>query len=232
MERPKSVQAVFGTTITTGASGGSIRLNPLAQIYAYGSIVQAVAVPQIGNFFALWGGGGSGNVNPLVLSVTTPRPNISALFAPLMAGRFALTVIPNGKGNVAVEPRANLFTNGQFVRIAATADVGNEFIQWSGDAVGRQNPLAIMMSNSSIINANFTGGLYPIRLSPETYQPTLGFRLLLSGEPGRLFNIEVSSNLHDWTVLRSLTNSDGTSEFTDRSATNASHRFYRAVLLP
>jgi len=62
-----------------------------------------------------------------------------------------------------------------------------------------------------------------IALLPD--QPPL---LTLTGEPGAIYNIMVSSNLTTWTPLTRLLNATGTFSFSDDAATNASQRFYRA----
>jgi len=59
-----------------------------------------------------------------------------------------------------------------------------------------------------------------------------GALLTLTGAVGDKYEIQSSSNLAAWTPLFNLTNSTGTLQFTDPSATNLSHRFYRALLAP
>jgi hypothetical protein len=82
MNTNKSVQAVFGTSISTNTSGGgAIALNPSAGPYPYDSVVRCTAVPNNGKYLAFWGGtaaGGSGN--PLNFTVTNANPTISAVF--------------------------------------------------------------------------------------------------------------------------------------------------------
>ena len=82
MTRPKSVRAVFGTTLnTTAAGGGAVTFNPSGGIYPYGTAVQVSGVPQAGKYFALWGNAASGNVNPFHFVVTNANPTISSLFS-------------------------------------------------------------------------------------------------------------------------------------------------------
>jgi hypothetical protein len=50
------------------------------------------------------------------------------------------------------------------------------------------------------------------------------------GARGSVQEIQASTNLVDWTVLGTLTNSTGTATYTD-SATNLVRRFYRAKLV-
>ena len=54
-------------------------------------------------------------------------------------------------------------------------------------------------------------------------------QLVLNASSNVAHQIEASTNLFDWMVLASITNDIGTLLFTDASATNYPHRFYRAV---
>jgi len=53
-----------------------------------------------------------------------------------------------------------------------------------------------------------------------------------SGEPGRVYNIEASTNLVNWTVITTVTNSIGTIPVLDPNALGLQRRFYRIVILP
>ena len=59
-------------------------------------------------------------------------------------------------------------------------------------------------------------------------------RLVINGESGKTFRIEVSNNLADWSMLQSIqiTSADGPQEFVDETPTNATARFYRLVVVP
>jgi hypothetical protein len=235
MDRNKSVQAFFGTALgTTVAGNGTVTFIPSkfppGSLYPFGTVVQFVAVPQSGNYFALWGNAASGNTNPLSFAMTKASPTISALFASLNAGEFALTVIPNGFGQVTVSPRANRYTNGQNVTLTAVPDAGRQFIDWSEDATGTNSPLNVLMNQSKIIMANFTGRP-SLTVDPEGLDKQ-GLHLTLTGDSGGHYRIDTSTNLVVWTALVTLTNASGTVQFTDISATNSPLRFYRAVGIP
>ncbi|MBI3853371.1 MAG: immunoglobulin domain-containing protein [Verrucomicrobia bacterium] len=235
MNRNKFVQALFGTGLGTAAAGnGVIRfipsVFPAGGPYPFGTTVYLDAVPQTGSYFALWGNAASGNINPLSFAMTKANPTVSALFTTLNVGEFALTVIPNGFGQVTVNPRANRYTNGQNVMLTAVPDTGRQFIEWSGDATGTNNPLIVVMNQSKTIMADFTGrpGL---TVAAEGLDEQ-GLHLMLTGDAGGHYRIDVSTNLLDWIALLSLTNNAGTVPFIDPSATNSSLHFYRAVAVP
>ena len=229
MNRSKSVQPVFGTTLsTTAAGGGSVTSTPSGGTYPYGTVVRLSAVPQTGNYFALWGNAASGNVNPLNFILTNANPSVSSLFAAVGGGQAALTVVPVGLGQVSVSPRANVYSVGASVSLTATPTGGQTFTGWSGDASGTQNPLSITMNQSKLIYANFTK---KPRLTAEMLREE-GLRLTLIGDFTANYQMETSSNLTLWTASSILTNTTGTAQFMDSAATNVPRRFYRARLLP
>lgn len=70
------------------------------------------------------------------------------------------------------------------------------------------------------------------RFSSSSYVAGAGFQFNLTGETGRYYCIQVSSNLMSWTGLTQLLNSNGAVQFTDSASTNLPRRFYRAVQSP
>ena len=69
----------------------------------------------------------------------------------------------------------------------------------------------------------------PIQLAPLARLPDGTMQLLLTGEPNRPYVIEFSEDLTSWSPLSTQTTlANGAVTFVDLTATNASHRFYRA----
>ena len=232
MSRNKSVQAVFGTAVnTTTVGSGSIWQEPVAAFYPYATRIRFSGLPASGNYLAFWSNAVTSTDNPLDFPVTHPNPTVTAVFQPLAVGQFALALVAEGGGKVAATPAANRYISGASVRLTAQPDLGQEFVGWSGDAAGSSNPLTVAMNQSKAITAVFTKrpGLR-VGTSLEGLVEE-GFRLTLTGEFGKQYEILGSTDLVNWMQAGTLTNVYGTSQFTDGAATNQPRRFYRAALL-
>jgi len=128
-----------------------------------------------------------------------------------------------------VAPATNRYTSGKTVTLTVMPAASQQFLGWSGDANGTQNPLTATMNSNKVITAPFTKR--PRLEVPTWFAPMCqeGYRFLLTGEFGGQYQIEASTDLVQWTPLVTLTNTYGTVQFTDASATNLPQRFYRAV---
>jgi hypothetical protein len=227
------LEAQFGTTVGTTVTGnGAVQLYPAGTFHPYGSVVRLTAIPQAGHCFGVWGNAGSGTVNPLYFPVTNPAPTVSSLFVSLHAGQHTLTAIPDGFGQVTLNPRANVYTNGASVTLAAIPEPGQTFLGWAGDVTGVQNPLVVNMTASLVVWGTFTRNPVLRLDSPPEWIGVEGCRLTLNGEFGVPYRIDASTNLTDWMPLLILTNTFGQAQLTDPAATNTSHRFYRALEIP
>ncbi len=233
LNRNKSVQAIFGTTITSSAGGGgSVVFDPAGPVFPYGYTLMASAIPLPGKVFVLWGKSASGSTNPLPFQVITPNAEISALFASGLTNQVSLTVTPVGHGKILVNPPANVFSLGQSVTITATPDPGKLFYGWSGDASGNQNPLGVVMNKNKLIYANFSiNDLLSISLYASNSLAG-GIQIDLAGEIGTHYRLDASTNLAGWIQLLDMTNFAGSLHYLDLSASNQPQKFYRSVILP
>jgi hypothetical protein len=176
--------------------------------------VHIVAKPQDGSYFAGWSGSATGDVNPLPMLVRDANAIISASFLPLPAGKVALTVVPDGNGKVSVGPRANLFSIGQTVTNTAVPDPGQEFLGWTGDAQGLENPLVLAMDQSKNITARFTRRPHlDLQMSGKD-----GVLLTLTGEFTGAYHILRSSDLMGWSEILTLTNAYGEAQMMNPSS--------------
>ena len=233
MSDDKCVQAIFGTSLNTTTTGnGYVLVSPTAASYPYGSVVQLSAVPIVGSYFSIWATAANSTASPLLFVMTNANPSISALFNPLSAGAFSLTVTPNGAGNISYTPRSDRYISGQVVALTATPDAGQAFIGWSGDATGTDNPMTVTMNQTKVITAKFTSRPRFVADLCDGRASESGFRITLVGQLGDHYQLEGSADLVSWTPLVTLTNAFGLSQYSESFKTNFSRRFYRALLLP
>ena len=235
MTRNKTVRAMFGTALNTSiVGGGSIVVSPVSPWYPYGSLIRLTAAPVTGNSLAFWGNSGAGRTNnPLLFPVTNANPTVTTVFASLGGPEtVALTVLPDGRGQVTLTPPGNRFEFGTNVVLQATPDAGQAFLGWGGDASGTANPLTVLADANKVVTASFTkrpwlaGEGNPALLTQE------GFRVTLTGEFGAAYEILGSTDFSGWTPLGTVTNTWGTVQFTDSAGATNAHRVYRARLLP
>jgi hypothetical protein len=163
--------------------------------------------------------------------VSNTGQSVAAIFSSLAGNKYTLTVIEDGRGHVVVNPPANLYNSGQSVTLTALPETGQDFVGWAGAATGAQNPLTTTMTSNKVITASFTKRPVLRVGTPLEGLVEDGFRLTLIGEFGTNYAILGSTNLADWTPIGAVTNTYGTVQLTDPTATNLSQRFYRAALV-
>ena len=231
MNQPKEVQAVFGTECKTTVVGQGVVVRDFGTgLVPFGTVVRLTAIPQAGYYLGLWYSAANSLVNPLDFTVTTNNPTVGALFLPLGANEATLTVLEQGAGVVRRDPQANAYTTGQVVTLTAQPFPGQDFLGWSGDASGTQNPLTVTVTTNQTITATFTHRLgLAIQPWPGRTQRR-GFLFLLAGDEGDTCLVQTSPDLADWQPLTTLTISNTAVQFIDVAVTNHSPRFYRSVL--
>jgi trimeric autotransporter adhesin len=158
MNGPRSVQAIFGTSLSLFTNGnGQVWPEPATGPYAYGSTVRLAAVPAPGSFLYGWAGGASGFANPLTLAVTNPL-SVTALFAALNSNQVTLATAVTGGGSILVNPSRNVYTTGDVVSLSAVPANNFRFSGWGGDASGSQNPLVLTLNTNKQVTAAFVAG--------------------------------------------------------------------------
>ena len=229
MDRDRIVEAVFGTSVATNVVGnGSISLDTVATLYPYGTALQLTPVPGSNSYFVSWGGSIGGSAVPLSLDITTATQSITAAFANLTPGFCTLTVVDDGRGQATVSPWTNRFSIGQQTVLTATPDEGQQFLGWSGDASGTQNPLTVTLSGNTAITAMFTSKPFVFIDPPlDGLKPDL-FRFTIRGERGATYSIQASTNFLNWDEVGLVTNSLGTVKFDDLAAPAYNGRYYQA----
>ncbi len=167
INRTNNVQAIFGTVVGTDTAGGGAVVLSQANPIPYGTVLTASAVPNAGKRFVTWSEAASGTSAPTTISVTSANPTVAALFTTLPGGQYSLAVVVIGNGSVAISPQQDYYSAGESVTLSAsTGNTGASFYGWTGNASGTSNPLVVVISSNTIVQANFVA-LPTVNVSPK-----------------------------------------------------------------
>lgn len=72
---------------------------------------------------------------------------------------LTVNIIPDGGGLVLINPNNPQYEFNTEVSLAANANLGYYFSEWSGDATGSSNPFTITMNSNKLIDASFEEGV-------------------------------------------------------------------------
>jgi uncharacterized lipoprotein YddW (UPF0748 family) len=76
----------------------------------------------------------------------------------LLTVNFALSTPANGAGTVTRNPAQASYASGSLVTLTANPAANANFVDWSGDASGVDNPLTVRVTNNLTVVANFSEG--------------------------------------------------------------------------
>lgn len=71
-------------------------------------------------------------------------------------GMHALTIRVEGQGTAVANPPEGSYPPGTLVQVTAVPSQGWEFSSWSGETVGHENPISIVMTSPKALTATFT----------------------------------------------------------------------------
>lgn len=145
---------------TNGAVSISPPQNPLG--YVYGETVTVTATATSGWEFVQWDGVVNGNTVSAIFTVQGDG-TVTAIFTD---ETYSLSTDVNelAAGRITVTPEAP-FTFGQVVTLTAVPVVGWEFIGWSGDLSGTENPAALALDGHKDVTAEFAEIEYTVEVN-------------------------------------------------------------------
>jgi hypothetical protein len=118
--------------------------------------------------------------------VTNANPTINALFSTLPDGKYSLAVVVVGNGSVAISPQQSYYNPGDSVTLSAsTTNAGASFYGWTGDALGTNTPIVVVMNTNKIVQANFAA-LPTVSISPLNLVVLLGSNAVLTASASGL----------------------------------------------
>ncbi len=152
----------YNLTFSAG-DGGSLQGAP-AQIVSYGqNAAEITAVPAEGYEFTGWSGDYGGTDNPLVVTGVVENMDIKAEFAPIPhTVRFSAME----GGTISGEIEQTVLHGGSTSGVSVSPMLGYEFMGWSGDYEGNDNPLVLdNVSGDMEITALFSPQLFAVTFS-------------------------------------------------------------------
>jgi surface protein len=168
--------------------------------YNSGTIVELTATPSDGWQFIEWTGDLTGNENPKEITIDKAK-TVTAVF---VKKKYPLTVEIEGEGTVAEKIiKAGVSTDynsGTIVELTATPSDGWQFIEWTGDLTGNENPKEITIDKAKTVTAVFVKKKYPLTVEIEG-EGTVAEKIIKAG---------VSTDYNSGTIVElTATPSDG-----------------------
>jgi uncharacterized repeat protein (TIGR02543 family) len=203
MDGDKTVTANFAeniytlTTLVEPPGTGSVTVSPQKAAYYEGEVVTVTAVPAAGFNFTGW----SGDATGANLSTQVTMTKNSTVTANFVTGEtFSVNVNIVGSGSVTKDPNKTEYGYNETVMLQATPGPGYEFVSWSGDATGNENPKTITVTSDMEITATFAEeGIYSLTIIPpvngtiavdpvrDLYSPNEQVTLTAVGNTGYVF---------------------------------------------
>jgi len=150
-----------------------------------------------------------------------PAPSIDRTFQ-----IYGTVNVTSSEGGTATKtPDFSAYTNLTSVTFTATPEPGFTFTGWTGTTNSAQNPLTLIVTSNINLRAEFRAGLTAPQLTIVDYVPGT-FRLQLTAEAGSNYELQRSSNLTNWSTIKTGATTSGQVFLVDEAAL-ADRAFYR-----
>jgi surface protein len=168
--------------------------------YTMGSIIELTAIPEEGWELKQWSGDLVSTKNPDQITIDKAK-TVTAVF---VKKKFPLTIEIEGEGTVAEKIiKAGVSTDynsGTIVELTATPGDEWQFIEWTGDLTGTENPKEITIDKAKTVTAVFVKKKYPLTIEIEG-EGTVAEKIIKAG---------VSTDYNSGTIVElTATPSDG-----------------------
>ena len=138
--------------------------------------------------FTSWSDGGA-------LSHTITTPSSGSTYTANFKTQYSLSASSSPSGGGTVSPSGlNWYDSGQPVSVLATANAGYDFLNWTGNLTGSNNPESVTMTGPRSVTANFkqnqytltvnTTGTGSVSRSPDKATYVYGETVQLNAAPG------------------------------------------------
>ncbi|MDD5093322.1 MAG: endo-1,3-alpha-glucanase family glycosylhydrolase [Dehalococcoidia bacterium] len=142
--------AISGTGTTNPAAGTST--------YSGGTVVNISATAATGWRFTGWTGDVGNSNSPSTTITMSANKSVTATFARVQV-QYALSTSVSPSQSGTISPASGSYAAGSWVILTATPATGYNFLAWSGDVTGSQNPATVTMDAAKNVTAMFTKNL-------------------------------------------------------------------------
>ena len=216
---------------------GKVTWSPQKDLYDLGEEVTLEAIPSTGHAFVGWEGDYKGTDNPFTIKMDikmdkniTLKPKFTKLF------RF-FGGVSEGKGEVVIYPKQELYPPRTPVDVEAIPADGYEFVKWTLRGYdfhkSKDNPLKGFKTYD--VDMEITAHFKHTKLEPAK-EPlikdltTSPFSFRFDTEPNRTYSIEGSADLKAWEELEQFKSTKRSHQFRDRRNTVFQHQYYRVTV--
>jgi PKD repeat protein len=211
MDRDHTLHAVFAIinytlTITT-TSGGTTNPSPSTYIYASGSLVEVLAIPDVNYKFIRWELDGANiTANPITILMNKSY-TLHAVFQLLT---YRLTILSSMGGTTDPAPGTYTYTNGTYASVTAIPDAHYLLNYWllDGNPAGSANPISILMTDDHTLQPTFVLRNYTLTITATaggTTTPTPGIYTYNAGSVVSVTAVPTSGYVFDHWELNSST---------------------------
>jgi len=153
MSNHLSLEAVFGATINTPATNGTVIRNPDQLLYAYGIRVQLAAEPDYGYEFVDWS---DGSTNPTRVVEVTNVISLSPRFSAIPRYTLSAAVLGGTGGTVSRNPDQADYFRDTRVTVTAWPGSGYVFQVWLDNVL--DNPRSVTITSNTTLFSVFAQG--------------------------------------------------------------------------
>ena len=145
---------LFTLTATANPNEGGT-VSPTNGQYESSDIATVTATPNAEYVFEKWTGGATGTSN----SVSVTMNGNKSVVANFIKKQYPLTIEIEGEGTVTErvikQGITNDYNSGTIVELTGVPKDGWEFVEWTGDLIGSENPIQITIDGPKTVKAKF-----------------------------------------------------------------------------
>jgi len=221
--QPQSKQVVAGQSVEFSVTANG------SETLFYQWTYNGIAIPNATNALYRIGNVDPSQVGSYSVVVTNPAGSQISQTATL-AVLLLLDTQAKGNGQVKRDPDLPAYPTGTTVQLSAIASPGWRFVRWEEASIPASASTSITLQSNQSATAVFE----PLPLAPFPLTVTTltaeSFEFTVAGEPGAVYEFEISQDLKSWTPWLRATNRTSRLTMRDPIGITEQSRFYRGKI--